>query len=523
VDGEEADGFCGQGSSGLSEAEVVYLDPEDTFAVIRERLRATEGDRVVLVVPKECPGLDSLVDLKLLARQVAALEKEVTLVSTRREFRELARSLGFRTFSSTAWARRTKWPARKKGLPLTSGTSLTRKSLTRSMLVPPASGTVGVGGIVVLAAAFAGMLAFMALLTVVFVPTAKVTLHPVVYPVSSTMTVVASPDLEAVDFINVRIPARQVELEVVGDDEIATTALRDEPDAKAIGEVVFTNKRSEATTVMSDTVVVTSGGTTVRFVTTDEVIVPAGVGSRGRAPVEAVEPGPTGNVPAYSINRVEGPMDRQVNVINVAPTTGGGMSQVAYVTAADKDQLSESSLHKLKEEGYYTLTAGLAEGEILPHESLLPVVLSETYDKFPGEVADSLGLHMQALVRGTVINKEDVDLLGLRMLELEVREGFQLLLDQTEVRIDEISDVDYDGTLTFQMTAEGLSWMEIDAVEVQEAVRGKSAAAAEEYLEQHYSLATEPVVEISPSWWDRIPWLPFRIAVEVVSQGQPVD
>ncbi len=507
----------------MSEPEIIYLDPEDTFAVIRERLRAAEGDRVVLVVPKECPGLDSLVDLKLLGRQMAALGKEVALVSTRRELRELAKSLGFRTFSSTAWARRTKWPARKKGLQLTAGASRARDSLATSIPTPVASGAVGVGGIVVLATAFAGMLAFMGLLAVVFVPTAKVTLHPVVYPVSTTLTVVASPDLEAVDFINVRVPARRVELEVVGDDEIATTALRDEPDAKAIGEVVFTNRRSEATTVLSDTVVVTSGGTTVRFVTTEEVTIPAGVGGRGRAPIEAIEPGPTGNVAAYSINRVEGPMDRQVNVINVAPTTGGGMSQVSYVTAADKDQLRESSLHKLKEEGYYTLAAGLAEEEMLPHESLLAFVLSETYDKFPGEVAESLGLHMQALVRGTVINREDVELLGLRMVQLEVREGFQLLSDETEVRIDEISDVEYDGTLTFQMTAEGLSWMEIDEVEIREAVRGKSAAAAEEYLAGHLSLATEPVVEISPAWWGRIPWLPFRTAVEVVSQGQAVD
>jgi len=507
----------------LSEAEVVYLDPDDTFAVIRERLRAAEGDRIVLVVPKECPGLDSLVDLKLLARQIAALDKEVALVSTRRELRELARSLGFRTFSSTAWARRAKWPSRKKGLQPAAGTSLTRGSLAHSIPPPTASGAVGVGGMVVLAAAFVGMLAFMGLLVVVFVPTAKVTLHPVVYPVSTTLTVVGSPDLEAIDFVNVRVPARRVELEVVGSDEIATTALRDEPDARATGEVVLTNRRSEATTVMSDTVVATSGGTTVRFRTTEEVTLPPGVGGRGRAPIEAIEPGPSGNVAAYSINRVEGLLDRQVNVINVAPTEGGGMSQVAYVTAADKDQLRESSLHKLKEEGYYTLTAGLAEEEMLPHESLLAFVLSETYDMFPGEVAESLGLHMQALVRGTVINREDVELLGLRMVQLEVREGFQLLPEEMEVRIDEISDVEYDGTLTFQMTAEGLSWMEINGVEIRESVRGKSAAAAEEYLARHLSLATEPDVQISPAWWGRVPWLPFRITVDVVSQDRAID
>jgi len=210
-------------------------------------------------------------------------------------------------------------------------------------------------------------------------------------------------------------------------------------------------------------------------------------------------------------------MDRQVNVINAEPTGGGGVSQVTYVTSADKDQLSESTLHQLKENGYSTMVAELAEQEILPRESLLGFVLSETYDKFPGEVADSLGLHMRALVRGTVIDREDVELLGLRMLQFEVREGFQLLSDATEVRIDEVTDVAYDGTLTFTMTAAGLSWVEINELEIREGLRGKSVAEAEEYLSRHLSLAEDPTIDVSPEWWGRFPWLPFRITVEVVS------
>jgi hypothetical protein len=216
-------------------------------------------------------------------------------------------------------------------------------------------------------------------------------------------------------------------------------------------------------------------------------------------------------------------MDRQVNVINVTPTEGGGMSQARYVTNADKDQLRESSLLQLKEDGYYDLMAQLGEEEILARASLQAFVLSETYDKFPGEVGESLDLHMRALVRGTVIDREDVELLGLRMLQLEVREGFQLLSGETEVRIDEISDVEYDGTLTFQIAAEGLSWAEIDVLEIKEAVKGKLAADAEEHLSRHLSLATKPTVEVLPAWWDRVPWLPFRIAVHVASLSGAAD
>jgi hypothetical protein len=230
-----------------------------------------------------------------------------------------------------------------------------------------------------------------------------------------------------------------------------------------------------------------------------------------------MEPGPSGNVPAYSINRVEGPLDRQVNVINVEPTAGGGMSQVRYVTPADKEQLRELSLHDLREQGYRALSAQLSGAEMLPPESLAAVVLSETYDKFPGEVGDYLNLHMRALVRGTVLDREDVELLGLRLLQIEVREGFQLLADETEVHIDEITDLQYDGTLTMNLTARGSSWAVIDELAIRESLRGKSPDAAEEYLKRHLSLASEPTVEVDPEWWGRLPWLPFRIGVQVVS------
>jgi hypothetical protein len=109
------------------------------------------------------------------------------------------------------------------------------------------------------------------------------------------------------------------------------------------------------------------------------------------------------------------------------------------------------------------------------------------------------------------------------MLQLEVREGFQLLSGETEVRIDEVSEVQYDGTLSFQMVAEGLSWVEIDVLEIKEAVRGRTAADAEAHLTRHLSLATRPTVEVLPDWWDRVSWLPFRIAVNVASASGASD
>ncbi len=507
----------------MTDVEVLYLEPNDSSAAIRERVKGAEGKRLVIVVPQNCPGLDSLVDLKLLGREVVGSDKEVALVTRDRVLKEWAGGLGFRSFASVKRAQRGKWKGSPAVARASLGVAVGQRLPGRGISVPAESDTLGVGERVVLSVALVAMLVFASLILMVVGPSATVILEPATYPISTSFTVTADPDVESVDFVGLRVPARVVERELVGNDRIPTTAVRGEPDAKAKGEVVFTNRAPQATTVLSDTIVTTSAGTTIRFRTTDPVDLPAGVGIRARAPIEAIEPGPSGNVPAYSINRVEGPMDRQVNVINVAPTEGGGMSEVRYVTNADKEQLRESSVQRLRAEGYDALAAELTGEEFLPPESVMTFVLSETYDKFPDEVADSLGLHMRALVRGTVIDREDVEAVGWRMLQFEVRDGFQLLSDEAEYRIEEIGDVDYDGTLTLQGRAEGVSWVEIEELEVRAGVRGKSVASAEEYLARHLSLVREPSVRVSPAWWGRLPWLPFRISVVVLSEQGGAD
>jgi hypothetical protein len=513
----------GLGRQGLSVSELVYLEPGDNAAAVRERLRGAKAKRVLLVVPKGCPGLDSPVDLRLLAREAAADNREVALVTRDARLKELAREQGFRTFSSAATGQSAVWKSPRTERPRLAPPNRRRVSSLERTVGGTEPQALRTGEKILFSIIFVLMLAFLALIMILIVPAATVTLRPVTYPVQTELTIEADPDVEDVDFVNLRVPARVVEVEIVGDDRLATTAIRDEPNLNATGEVVFTNKRSEPTTVISGTVVTTSAGTTIRFRTAADVTLPPTVGGRARAPVIAIEPGPSGNVAAYSINRVEGPLDRQVNVINASPTAGGAMAQVTYVTNTDKEQLSESLLSRLKEEGHESLLAGLSESEFMPQESVLAVVLSETYDKFPGEVADSLGLHMRVLVRGTAMSKEDPEALGARMLQFEVPEGFRLLPEETSFEITQVSEAGYDGTLTFEMNVDGTTWVEIDEVEIKEAIKGKSIAEAEEYLANRLSLAEQPSVEISTPWWQRVPWLPFRISIHVLSAEGELD
>jgi len=348
------------------------------------------------------------------------------------------------------------------------------------------------------------------------VPSATVALKPLTYPLEETLTVRADPNLEEIDFMNLVLPATIKEVEITGREQIACTAKKDVPDGYAQGEMIFVNKTSQATTVISGTVVSTSAGTSVRFRTLEDVSLPPVAGGQARVMVEALEPGPSGNVAAWTINRVEGTIALQVNVINDSPTQGGTMKQVSYVTNEDKEQVKDMLMRRLRQEGYNGLISQL-EGAYLPPESVELIVLTETYDKFVEEVADSLTLDMRVWARGIAIAEEDAHRLALAALESSMSEGLQLLSKEIGLSPGGVTEAGGE-QVVFQITVRGQVMMRIDEGEIKEHLTGKSIADAVTYLDRRLELAEEPSVELLPGWWPRLPLIPFRISLVVMPQ-----
>ena len=88
---------------------VIYLDVDDDIAAVRERLSRVEGWRVLIVVPRGCRALTSLLDLKLLARRARDLALEIALVTSNPTTRRLAREVGIPGFFSLKRGQKVKW------------------------------------------------------------------------------------------------------------------------------------------------------------------------------------------------------------------------------------------------------------------------------------------------------------------------------------------------------------------------------------------------------------------------------
>ncbi|MCS6843454.1 MAG: baseplate J/gp47 family protein [Caldilineales bacterium] len=539
--------------NGDAATHVATLPPDASAAGVRRLIAACSGGRLVLVVPGRLNGFERTAPaIFQVARRQADLQGlPVAVVTKHSLLRALASEAGLPVFSTVEGAQSARtWrapapagdgrppaPRRDPHEPVDQQrrgwlTARFRRVRIEEGLPPPIPGwleAVGLAGLLVgLVAALIGLVAFV-------VPVATVRLVPALEPVTATVTVTARPDVTAPRAADRVVPARRIGERVEAVDTIETTGTRSAPDQPARGSVVFINRGPTPQEIPAGTVVSTSTGANVRFQTTEPAQLPPGVGARATVPIEALEPGPVGNVRAFTINTIEGPLALAANVINPAPTSGGSVKPVAVVTQADKDRLRSRLEPQLKQRAFSALGELLNEGEFVPPETVGTLVVSETYDRFNDEQAEQLTLGLRLLATALAVDGAAADQMALQELANSLPRRTRLLVDTvTYTRGPAQVTTLEDGTpvITFDVTASGQAVLDIDPAAVRALIRGLPPAEAVQKLQSEWWLQQPPELVLGPDWvqpilrrldqdWlpmhvvDRVPWLPFRIHVRI--------
>jgi len=504
--------------------QVIYLEIDDDWPAIRELLEGAQARQVLLVVPKGNRALCDPIYLRVLRRHAANLALEVGLVTRDSRTRRLAQEEGIAVLSSLRRGRRGRW---RSGRPRWSSARQAAAALVEGLR--SGRGDVGYGDRAILwAGRVLGILLFGLFLLLLIglaaltVPQAQVTLVPYRQIVEVNLELRADPEVEKPRLADRVIPARVIETEVEQTGEIATVSKRDAPGAPATGSVTFINQTAMPITILPGAVVRTSTGTTVRFRTVTTATLAANIGATAEAQIEALEPGPVGNVAAATINVVETAALRgRVRVINERPTQGGGVKQVGVVTRADMDRLKAQLLQQLQQRAYVELQSQLGDQEFMPPESMTVEILTEVYDQFLDAEADLLHLQMRILASGTAVDQANVNLLTYEALKKEIPTTYALRSDEITFSLD--PQVRMEGrSVILKASASAPLVADLDRGAVRSAVAGLTAEEAVQLLSRSFSLGAPPVVEIEPDWikrweWlDRVPFLPFRIQVVVL-------
>jgi hypothetical protein len=539
--------------------QVLELEVTDDITAIRSRIdfalprltqqmveqgNTPERVRLLLVTPAKNKALHNLVNMKLLARMVKTRAVDLAVVSSHPTIRDYAKEAGLKAFGSLSSARWAGWvtsqtpiAASEETLPpvisepapeieTAKKTAKAGKKRVQKKKYEVVMGDQRPGSLnqilrqastllllVVLALAF--IIGVVALL-----PQATVTLTPVAQPVEAELVVKADPNVGTVNFKELTFPARidQVDLKTFGEIETVKTELS--PVGLATGRVVFINRTEDAQTIPYSTTLATTAGEPVVFTTVETVTIPAGVGATSPPTgVISTEPGPRGNVSVGQINRfVDGAYGLVAHVINEEPMFGGTMEPARVVEQADKERLDAYLRQKIQQEGLTQLQAKLAEQEFIPPASVQVIVLDVKYREFAGDVSDTFGGEMQAVVRATIVGGYNANRLALAALEAQVPPGFELDLEGLNFGAGEVLNIQ-DQVVSFRIFAKGQAVPVIDENEVAKEITWLPIGEAQDLLSRQYQLATVPGIDLKPDWlveWlGRLPFSSIRINVVI--------
>lgn len=495
--------------------KIVTLDPADDAAGALDRIAWANADRIALVMPATLRWRE--VDFAQVQRAGQQRNVEIAVIHPSFMQRQTAREVGLVAFTQLNDAVQKRWLVSEDVEPIRRLTPPRRfqpNSLRR--FFPKRNGfLIAARGLVTLAAASVMAAAFISML-----PYAQITLAASSQNIETIVPVRLDTQASGVDVEAGTVPATRIDVIIEDRLSTPTTGKKDIKKFRASGQVTFSNLLTTPYVVPRNTVVrTTATSTPARFITTNDVEVPAG--GQASVSVQAIDEGPIGNVGAGQINRVEGVPSLAVSVINGAPTGGGGNETVKAVTKDDyarlrvavREKLLQEAVQKMREQRE-VVNSGLI---VLPETLFVADVQDETFDRFITEQADEVSLNMRLQVAGLAVDPRDLDTISREVLQQRVPQGFELLSVQSAS--GEVAEEGTGNDTVFYVNARGTAGANIDEREVKRLVRGKTMAEAQSALLQNFALVRNPQIITGPDWLmesvNRLPLVIQRIDTEV--------
>lgn len=484
---------------------VIDLGADATILDAARRIDAVESSDIVLVVPSGAPLTRNAVFLEALRRRAG--DRRIVLVSSEARARSLASSVHLKTFASISALDRHELDA-------TEHLTDARRAVmaTKVRRAAPRRGSSPLRAIAV----------FMSLLTAAGIMLA------VVGP-SATIVIAATPTPLGPFEYDLRAGPNggEIRATTLFDDKLtakttgtATGSRVDE--ARATGVERFRNLTTNDVRIPAGTLVQTTDSPPVRFLTTEEKVLPRStilpIPAVGEVliNIRAIDFGPQGNVGAERITRGA---STEFLVNNPAPTTGGKSDQIPVVTAADYDKAvtqSDEDVKKAAEQRTVAWKAGALKGT-----SVYGVVARRTGVLTPA--ADVVGKELprekptfEISVTGSAtayqVSSDEPKATALSKLRLELPTGMDL--DEKSAAANEV--------IGANVAADGVHWrVRVEGKQVPQPKKAQmtAALAGREYAEVD-PLATQLGFKLRsitpwPEWWPRLPVLDSRITIEV--------
>jgi hypothetical protein len=492
--------------------QIIALETHDDLISVRDRMSWAKSPRILLAWPKYEKVALRPVDLRVLQQHARFLGADLGLVTRLPAVRRDAERFGIPVFESTGAAQRDAWPARSsmsRRAPRRDRAGL--REMRDAARVKQARWTSSAPARV---GFFATGVTAVLLVVALFVPRAAIKLTPVSSQQVVTVPIKAGESIHSVN-ITGEVPAHQISVTVTGSQSARVTSQKSIPEDKASGIARFRNLTQSELTVPAGTVIYSVGPTPIRFVTLNDIHLPAKVNAFIEVPIAAVDAGTTGNVAANVIQAIEGSLGLSAAVTNPEPISGGTERVATVPSDADRKRVRDALMPLLQGQAQKQISDSIDTKDLLLANTLkMGEVLEEIYDPSAGQPGSLLRLTMRIEYSAQYIAADDLRQLAESTLNASVPPGFIPAVDTLTFHPVGTPVLDESGASHFDLQVERLVLHGINQLQVTSLVRGLSPEEAVRFLQGELPLAKEPEVELSPSWWPWLPLIPFRIEVK---------
>jgi len=498
--------------------QIIQLEPHDDTISVKDKMDWSQTPRVLLEWPDEGKILRNRLDLVLLERYCSTNGSQLALLTKDQLVIDQAEEAGIPVFQIRSEAQLQPWgksfrefirqeivlrSQQPREHPITE-----ENEKTGGHQLPPW------GRILIFTLAVAAVLAIGGTL----LPSATVYISAGSNKRDIIIPIQAIQDQEGINISGI-IPSHVLEIIVEDQISLPATGTLPIPSEYARGEVVFTNLGERSIQIPLNTILSTSQEDSPLFITVSSGTTPEGRGAQISLPIEALEPGILSNLPENTINRINQDLGAELSVNNPSPTSGG--EDIIVPAPGDKDRILanlhlSSALIELALEG---ATRQLGKGDILlrsrPESSEITLA---TYQPEIGFAGNTLTLTNISQYNFSYVSADDlINLAELVVNALYAGGSFEPALDS--ISLTHLSEPEFGTDLIANWDIQ-VSWNEYRVFNNQKIIQtvlGKNPADAEKHLKKSLDLDQLPDIQVIPSWWMRIPVLPFRI--KIIEEG----
>jgi len=481
--------------------KIIPLDQHDTFPSIKTKLAQAKSDSIALVLPSGFKLFGTSVYLRLLQRLVEDKQYQLALISGDPEDLDLAVEAGFPTYSSPSEL------MADLQSPGRNGNVFNRRPLVNTRF----------GRIRWKSSLWASMVISVLLPLIsayLFLPTAAIALTLETREVSGSFRVRVDTAAKVPHIGSAVIPGRAIEAGIDAFVAGEASGVRDVPDVKAKGHVTITNRTGGELSIPHSTVFATSDEH--HFITTTDIVVPDGVGSKATVPIEGVEAGSAGNVLDNSVNRVSDPaLASMVGVTNEKPTTGGSDKKRYFVKDSDVESLSKQVEERAREIGFPDLENAQMADEYV-YSKTITVTIQEKHLIHQDDTSPKVELRVKGKIKGLSFDSSDMNRLVAQLLADMSGPGYVGVPSSVQLQALDASTWG-SSSIVFRVMASGQVRPRMNEREIRKGIKGKTREEVVDYLEAKLPLQGHPQVRIGPFWVDRVPKILGQTYIKILN------